>query len=68
MPVQNSIINFVYIISAAFFIFGLKMLSSPATARKGNLLSASGMFLAVIAVLFTNGLDLKFIVLGATGE
>jgi NAD(P) transhydrogenase subunit beta len=33
------------------FIFGLKMLSSPATARRGNLLSAGGMALAVIVTL-----------------
>ncbi len=64
MPTQDIFINFAYIVSAALFIFGLKMLSSPATARKGNLLSASGMLLAVVAVLFTSGLNFKFIVLG----
>lgn len=57
-------INFAYIISAALFIFGLKMLSSPATARRGNLLSAVGMLLAIVAVLFTQGLDYKWILLG----
>ncbi|HBI15534.1 MAG TPA: NAD synthetase [Desulfobulbaceae bacterium] len=57
-------INFVYVISAALFIFGLKMLSSPATARKGNLVSAAGMLLAIIATLFAQGLDFKWILLG----
>ena len=33
------------------FIFGLKMLGSPETARRGNLVSASGMFLAVVVTL-----------------
>jgi NAD(P) transhydrogenase subunit beta len=57
-------INFVYVISAALFIFGLKMLSSPATARRGNLLSALGMMLAIVVTLLAAGLDYKWILLG----
>jgi NAD(P) transhydrogenase subunit beta len=57
-------INFAYVISAALFIFGLKMLSSPATARRGNMLSALGMLLAIVVTLFNQGLDYKWIVLG----
>ena len=57
-------INFAYVISAALFIFGLKMLSSPATARRGNLLSAVGMLLAIVVTLFYQGLDYKWILLG----
>ena len=45
------IINGVYVISAALFILGLKLLSHPSTARKGNLLSASGMFVAICVTL-----------------
>ena len=43
--------NFVYIISSVLFAFGLKFLGSPVTARRGNMLSALGMFLAVLATL-----------------
>ena len=43
--------NFAYIVSAALFIFGLKMLGSPATARRGNMLSSLGMLIAVSAAL-----------------
>ncbi len=57
-------INFAYVISAALFIFGLKMLSSPATARKGNLISALGMLLAIVVTLLASGLDYKWIILG----
>ncbi|MBD3649670.1 MAG: NAD(P)(+) transhydrogenase (Re/Si-specific) subunit beta, partial [Pseudomonadales bacterium] len=45
------IANFSYIVAAILFVFGLKMLGSPATARRGNLLSSVGMLIAVIAGL-----------------
>jgi NAD(P) transhydrogenase subunit beta len=57
-------INFAYVISAGLFIFGLKMLSSPATARRGNLISALGMLLAIVVTLFSQGIDFKWILLG----
>ncbi len=41
-----------YIAASILFIFGLKMLSSPVTARRGNLVSALGMLIAV-GVSFT---------------
>ncbi len=50
------IANLAYILSAALFIFGLKMLGSPATARRGNLLSSVGMLIAVIAGLTAEGI------------
>ncbi len=40
-----------YIVASVLFAFGLKFLASPVTARRGNQLSATGMFLAVIATL-----------------
>ncbi|ARN72809.1 NAD(P)(+) transhydrogenase (Re/Si-specific) subunit beta [Oceanicoccus sagamiensis] len=45
------IINLAYIASAVLFVFGLKMLSSPATARKGNLMSSVGMLIAIVVTL-----------------
>ncbi len=45
------IANLIYIISSILFAFGLKFLGSPVTARKGNILSALGMFLAIVATL-----------------
>ena len=46
------LINIWYIVAAALFVFGLKQLSSPATAVRGNLLSSVGMFIAIAATLF----------------
>jgi NAD(P) transhydrogenase subunit beta len=59
------LINLVYIIAAVMFIYGLKLLTSPATARKGNFISAVGMFLAVVVTLSGEGIvDFKWIALG----
>lgn len=44
-------INLAYIVSAVLFVFGLKLLGSPASARKGNFLSAAGMLIAIVATL-----------------
>ena len=45
------IINAVYVLSAALFILGLKLLSHPLTARRGNKLSAMGMLIAICVTL-----------------
>ncbi len=42
----------VYLVASVFFIFGLKGLSHPSTARRGNLLGMVGMVLAVAATFF----------------
>jgi H+-translocating NAD(P) transhydrogenase subunit beta len=44
-------IDLAYLIAAILFIYGLKRLSSPATARSGNRLGATGMLIAVAATL-----------------
>ncbi len=49
-------LQFVYILCAFLFILGLKLLSSPATARRGNQLSSLGMLLAVVVTLLGNEL------------
>ncbi|MBM4206320.1 MAG: NAD(P)(+) transhydrogenase (Re/Si-specific) subunit beta, partial [Gammaproteobacteria bacterium] len=45
------LVNLGYILSATLFILGLKMLSSPATAVRGNYLSAWAMLIAVVVTL-----------------
>mgnify|MGYP003109462551 FL=1 len=49
-------IQLAFVVAAALFIFGLKLLGSAATARKGNLLSAVGMLLAIVAALLDQGI------------
>ena len=48
---HSALINIAYLLSAVLFIFGLKGLSSPRTAVRGNRLGASGMLLAIVATL-----------------
>ena len=61
---NENLIQILYIVSAVLFIFGLKMLSKPTTAVRGNLISAGGMALAIVATLFQGGLSLPWILAG----
>src|SRR5688500_17717063 len=57
------LINVAYLIAAVCFIVGLKLLSSPATARRGNQIAALGMAIAVVATLFMPGLNNIWLIL-----
>ncbi len=58
-------IELTYIASALLFIIGLKMLSSPRTAVRGNMWSALGMLLAIVATLVHREvIDYRWIALG----
>ena len=60
------LINVWYIVAAALFVFGLKQLGSPATAVRGNLLSAIGMLIAVVVTLFSQEiLEFRWILVAA---
>ena len=48
----ENITDLIYLIGSVTFIFGLKMLSHPDTARRGNLIAAAGMTLAILATIF----------------
>jgi NAD(P) transhydrogenase subunit beta len=56
--------EWLYIIAASLFVVGLKMLSSPETARRGNVVSAIGMLLAIVATLIKGDLSFRWIVAG----
>ena len=49
-----SIIDIAYLIATVFFIFGIKSLNSPETARRGMNLAALGMLIAIIGTLFNH--------------
>ena len=61
----TNLISFIYLVAAVLFIVGLKLLSSPASARRGNAIAAVGMFLAVAGTLLDREIiSLRWIVVG----
>lgn len=48
----NAVLPLIYLLASVSFIIGLKMLSHPETARRGNLVAATGMALAIVATIF----------------
>ena len=62
---QDIYIPIIYLLSAVLFILGLRQLSHPRTAPKGNNTAAIGMLLAVIATLLNNRIvDFQTIFIG----
>lgn len=63
MSDTHVLIGFAYSVSAVLFIVGLKLLSHPATARRGNRYSTLGMLVAVVVTLLDQGiLDYRWII------
>lgn len=66
--VQNilpNVIQLIYLVAMAFFIFGIKRLGSPATARSGNQLASLGMLIGVIVTLFDQHIvTFEYIIIG----
>lgn len=46
-----SILEITYVVASVLFILGLKMLSHPLTARRGNIYAAIGMIMAIVATI-----------------
>jgi len=49
---ELNLLTICYLIGSVTFILGLKMLSNPLTARRGNLIAAAGMLIAIIGTIF----------------
>lgn len=49
---EPSLLAVCYLLGSITFIIGLKMLSNPATARKGNIIAAAGMTIAIAGTIF----------------
>jgi len=62
---ESGITGYAYLVSAVFFIMALRGLSSPETARRGNLFGIIGMVIAVGTTLSAPGvLSLELIIIG----
>src|ERR1043165_1500614 len=49
---EQSVLMLCYLIGSITFIIGLKMLSHPDSARRGNLVAAAGMLIAILGTIF----------------
>ncbi len=48
---MDIIIKLAYLLASILFIIGIKKMNKPATARNGNLISAVGMLIAIVATM-----------------
>jgi NAD(P) transhydrogenase subunit beta len=51
LDLRDTVIGLGYLAATLLFIFGLRLLSSPRSARRGNRLAAIGMLIATVATL-----------------
>jgi len=64
-PALTTLLHAAYLLAAILFILGIKGLSSPKTARNGNVLASIGMLIAVVATLLDRQiLDYRWILAG----
>jgi NAD(P) transhydrogenase subunit beta len=52
MTLEQTVLSAAYLVTAILFILGLKFLSSPRSARVGNILAMIGMAIAIVATCF----------------
>jgi NAD(P) transhydrogenase subunit beta len=59
---SQTAINVTYLVAAALLILGIKRLSSPATARSGNVIAAAGMMVALVFTLLDGDIDTYWLI------
>jgi len=63
LAVSQTTINLAYLVAGVCLIIGIKRLSSPATARSGNVVAAVGMAIAILFTFLDPDLDSYWIIL-----
>ncbi|HPA46617.1 MAG TPA: NAD(P)(+) transhydrogenase (Re/Si-specific) subunit beta [bacterium] len=61
---NQTVVNLLYLLSSVLFIYGLKGLSHPRTAVRGNVTGAVGMLIAILATLMLGGVRWEIIIAG----
>ena len=57
--------NALYVLSSVLFIFGIKRLSHPKTARSGNFIASMGMLIAIVTTLLANSnISIELVAIG----
>ncbi|NNK88755.1 MAG: NAD(P)(+) transhydrogenase (Re/Si-specific) subunit beta [Flavobacteriaceae bacterium] len=64
---MNIYLSLIYLLATVTFIYGLKLLGHPETAKRGNQIAASGMALAIAGTILLHGLEVSGFVYGLIG-
>ena len=57
-------VHLTYVVSSLLFILGLRGLTKPDTARRGTIMAAIGMLIAVVGTLLQKGMSYHWIAIG----
>jgi NAD(P) transhydrogenase subunit beta len=63
LALSQTTINVAYLVAGVGLILGIKRLSSPATARSGNVVAAIGMVIALVFTLLDRDIDTYWLIL-----
>ena len=61
----NAFLSLSYLLASILFVFSIRGLASPETARRGNVLGMIGMGIAILATLLSPAVEEIWWVLGA---
>lgn len=61
---KHNLLEICYIIGSVTFIIGLKMMGNAKTARKGNLIGAIGMTIAILGTIFLHNGEVSSLIYG----
>jgi NAD(P) transhydrogenase subunit beta len=62
-----SLLEICYLIASLTFVIGLKMMGNPKTARKGNLIGAGGMTVAILGTIFLHDGQVPMVIYALIG-
>jgi NAD(P) transhydrogenase subunit beta len=64
---KHNLLEVCYLIGSVTFIIGLKMMGNAKTARKGNLIGAFGMTIAILGTIFLHDTEVSKMIYGLIG-
>ena len=67
LALSQTAINFTYLVAAVLLIVGIRRLSSPPTARSGNVIAAIGMAIAIFFTFLDSDIDTYWLILTGMG-
>jgi NAD(P) transhydrogenase subunit beta len=62
LALEQTAINFTYLVAAVLLIIGIRRLSAPPTARSGNWIAAAGMTIAIVFTFLDRDIDTYWLI------